>query len=194
MNSADKMMNMAGTIAQGVANPMASLQFGEVAYITSASVVAVLQRSLGQKKYVYQIDVEWSDGNTTSCFRRYSDFFDFQCGLLNTFPKEAGLERDSQRIIPFLPGKQLFNRSTYQLAQERMPQINDYVQKLVALPANVSQSERVLQFFRSNWQEDRLRTVSGTGSLPTAGSQYRVVPEMEDSLAVLYSTHGAPIE
>ena len=124
---------------------------------------------------------------SNSSYRRYSDFFDFQCELLNTFRKEAGLQKGSERVIPYLPGKRIFG-SKRDLALERQPQINEYVQKLIALPEHISRCDLVMDFFRSNWQEDRLRS-HGTGSVKSlslsrrppssavSASQYRVLDD-----------------
>ena len=116
-------------------------------------------------------------------YRRYSDFFDFQCELLNAFRKEAGLQKGSERTIPYLPGKRLFGNKQ-DLAMERLPQLNEYVQELIALPEHISHCDKVMQFFRSNWQEDRLRS-HGTGSVrslslrrgTSSASQYRVLED-----------------
>ena len=107
---------------------------------------------------MYQIDLKWSDGTASSSYRSYSDFFDFQCALLVEFPVEGGQGKGSVRTLPFLPGKKIFKKSTYELAQERHPQINEYVKTLLTLPEHVSRSERLLRFFRSNWQEDRMHS------------------------------------
>ena len=116
-------------------------------------------------RYVFQIDMKWSDGNKTTSYRSYSEFFNFQCELLIDFPQAAGNEKGSERTIPYLPGKQILKRSDKQLAEERLPQINEYIQGLLALPEQISQCERVLRFFRSNWQEDRIRSAEAQGSL-----------------------------
>ena len=126
-------------------------------YLKSATVNAVVQRSHHPGSHVFKIQIEWTDGSSTTSYRGYKDFFDFQCGLIYAFPEESGQKRGSQRTLPFLPGKKLFRRSTRRLAEERLPAIDAYVQQLLAMPEHLTQSERVLQFFRSNWQEDRLR-------------------------------------
>lgn len=167
---------------------MARLDFAdEPLRIASASVVGVLERLTKSKRYVFQVDLEWSDGRKSTSYRRYSDFFDFQCELLSAFRKEAGLQKDSERIIPYLPGKKVFGNNR-DLALKRQPQLNEYVQKLIALPEHISRCEIVMDFFRSDWQEDRLRS-HGTGSLrslslrrgtpssATTASQYRVLDD-----------------
>ena len=67
------------------------------------------------------------------------------------------------RVIPFLPGKKMFQKSSRKLAETRLAQIDDYVKSLVLLPENVSRSEMTCRFFRSNWQEDRMKTGEGGG-------------------------------
>ena len=106
---------------------------------------------------MYKINIKWSDGTSTTSYRSYSEFFDFQCCLLVEFPLEGG-SKGSPRTIPYLPGKKLFKKTTNELALERMPQIHDYVTQLLSLPEHISRSERVLRFFKSNWSEDRLRS------------------------------------
>lgn len=73
----------------------------------------------------YVLEVNWSEGSSTTVYRKYSDFFEFQvsdsvwegsvaatygipvhlqCFLLEKFPLEAGDKDPAQRMIPFLPG------------------------------------------------------------------------------------------
>jgi hypothetical protein len=79
------------------------------------------------KFYVYVLEVTWSEGTSTLIYRRYSDFFEFQCGLLERFPEEAGAKDPVDRIIPFLPGKKLLGRSQVRsVAEKRRDKLNDY--------------------------------------------------------------------
>ena len=149
---------------------MASIQpEADVAYITMAEVLSVRERMHSPKRFVYEVGVEWSDSTSTTCYRGYTDFFDFQCELLSTFPFEGGSVKGVPRTVPYLPGRKLFQRSTATLAEKRLPQIDEYVRKLVAMPENVSRSQPVLKFFRANWQEDRLR--GGSFSMPRQSSR-----------------------
>lgn len=149
---------------------MASIQpEADIVYITSAEVLSVRERMHSPKRYVYEASVDWSDSNTTTCYRGYTDFFDLQCELLSMFPFEAGAVKGVPRTIPYLPGRKIFQRSTAALAEKRLPQIDDYVRRLVAMPEKVSRSEPVLKFFRANWQEDRLR--GGSFSVPRQTSR-----------------------
>lgn len=112
-------------------------------------------------RFVFQIDLKWSDDSCTTSYRSYSEFFNFQCDLLTEFPKEGGSQRGVERTIPFLPGKKMFQKSNRRLAESRLSQIDAYVKTLIAMPENISQSELTCRFFRSNWQEDKLRSVNG---------------------------------
>lgn len=148
---------------------MASIEpEADIAFIKSAEVLSVRERMHSPKRFVYEVQVEWSNSNRTTCYRGYTDFFDFQCELIGTFPHEGGMVKGVQRTIPYLPGRKIFQRRTAALAEKRLPLINDYVKKLVLMPERVSHSDHVLKFFRSNWQEDRLR--HGSFSLPRQSS------------------------
>lgn len=137
---------------------MARLSFEEdLVYISAASVVGVTQRTHDKKRYTFQIDLDWSDGNASSSFRSYNELFEFQCDLLDAFPEEGGKTKDVDRTIPYLPGKKFFRISSRSLAEERLPKVQEYVRLLIAMPKHISRSDRVLRFFRSNWSEDRLK-------------------------------------
>jgi len=133
------------------------------------------KRRLPSKHYVYVLVVSWSDGAVTQVYRRYSKFFELQCYLLEAFPKEAGVNDHTRRIIPFLPGKILFGRSSIKdVAEKRMSLINSYCHDLVHLPVHISECEPVLNFFET-WPEDidyqkiaATREPSGKGKLASS--------------------------
>lgn len=114
--------------------------------------------SFNHLRFVFQIDLKWSDDSNTTSYRSYSEFFNFQCDLLTEFPKEGGSQKGTERTIPYLPGKKMFQKSNQKLAETRLPHIDAYVKALISMPENVSQSELACRFFRSNWQEDKLRS------------------------------------
>ena len=118
-----------------------------------ARAIQVVESRRDKKKYLYKISVHWSDGTASHCYRSYTNFFNLQCKLLDTFQEEAGV-RKTPRTIPFLPGRQIFARSTRKLAEDRRPEIDKYVVELLRLPVHVSKHKSVCQFFRSNWEED----------------------------------------
>lgn len=148
---------------------MASIQpVADIVFIKSAEVLSVRERMHSPKRFVYEVQVEWSNSDSTTCYRGYTDFFDFQCELISSFPSEAGTMKGVERTLPYLPGRKIFQRRTATLAEKRLPQIDDYVKKLIDMPDHISHSDQVLKFFRSNWQEDRLRR--GSFSLPHRSS------------------------
>lgn len=64
-------------------------------------------------------------------FRVYNDFYDFQVNLLKTFPREAGREPDSVRILPFMPGPT--EKIDDEITAARREELNEYLHKLCAL-------------------------------------------------------------
>ena len=77
-------------------------------YVAAAKLDSIKERWVGsksrKKQYAFVLNLEWSDGSSSIIWRSYNDFFDFQCGLLDSFPEEAGSVRAFVRIIPYLPG------------------------------------------------------------------------------------------
>ncbi|RKO90129.1 hypothetical protein BDK51DRAFT_28532 [Blyttiomyces helicus] len=73
-------------------------------------------------------------------------------GLIEKFPKEAGISKDMQRILPFLPGPKVF--ITDATTTKRRAAINAYCQDLASLP-HIFSSASVADFFRES-REDRM--------------------------------------
>lgn len=138
-----------------------------------------LYQSHFDSRFVFQIDLKWSDDSCTPSYRSYTDFFDFQCDLLTEFPKEGGSQKGAERTIPYLPGKKMFQKSSRKLAESRLAQIDTYVKGLIAMSESISQSELTCRFFRSNWQEDKLRSGEGGAAVKYSVrqlSQARLLP------------------
>ncbi len=121
--------------------------------IASIAVVTVVERKAMKSKYAFDIATEWSDGSKTNCYRSYQEFFTFHCQLLDQFHDEAGTTPASKRAIPFLPGKKIFRRSTKGLAEERLPQLDQYMKELVNLPEKVTNCILVKNFIDRNYKE-----------------------------------------
>lgn len=64
-------------------------------------------------------------------FRLYSDFYDFQVNLLDTFPREAGKEPPATRILPFMPGPT--TSVTDEITAVRQAELDAYLNALCAL-------------------------------------------------------------
>ncbi|CAF1101687.1 unnamed protein product [Adineta ricciae] len=126
----------------------------ETSHVVSVKVVDVEKRYRpGPKHYVYVIQVTWSNPtNIFIIYRRYAQFFDLQCKLLDLFaeaPSPSNNYKSQPRQIPFLPGKIFLGRSQIrQIALERKQALNIYCQTLISLPEHISRSRPVLQFFQ----------------------------------------------
>ncbi|KAG0702305.1 hypothetical protein DFH29DRAFT_921674 [Suillus ampliporus] len=64
-------------------------------------------------------------------FRVYNDFYDFQVNLLQTFPREAGREPNSIRILPFMPGPA--ESVDDEITAARREELDEYLHKLCGL-------------------------------------------------------------
>lgn len=112
--------------------------------IKAVQLVDVEKRTEPSKYYVYIINVCYDDGSVTVIYRRYSQFYEFHCKLLDANPAEAGELEDEERIIPYLPGKKLFARTnTRAAAQKRQKAINAYCEELLRLPKRISECKDV---------------------------------------------------
>jgi len=64
-------------------------------------------------------------------FRIYNDFYDFQVSLLKAFPREAGREQNTMRILPFMPGPA--DHVNAEVTAVRQEELNEYLHKLCEL-------------------------------------------------------------
>ena len=64
-------------------------------------------------------------------FRVYSDFYDFQVSLLDTFPREAGRQPPHARILPYMPGPAQEVDDT--LTASRRAELDEYLHNLCDL-------------------------------------------------------------
>nr|XP_006823127.1 PREDICTED: uncharacterized protein LOC100368807 [Saccoglossus kowalevskii] len=132
--------------------------------ITKSHEDVIEDASQKEKLEVYIIRVVWSDHTTQIVYRRYTDFFDFHYALIfnaflpclpqikihELFPEEAGTNNPSHRIIPFFPGKNLFQRiNTRRFVSDRLEKIDQFCQELIHLPAKLSECREVLNFFEA---------------------------------------------
>ncbi|CAF1218086.1 unnamed protein product [Rotaria sordida] len=121
-------------------------------YVVDVKILDVEKRyKSGSKHYVYIIQVTWSNpDNLFIIYRRYAQFFDLQCKLLDLFaetPLESNNNTQTHRI-PYLPGKIILGRSQIrQIALERKQILHEYCQKLISLPERIARSRPILEFF-----------------------------------------------
>ena len=74
--------------------------------VISTNIVAItkLQLTSGSSpRYMFVVELKWSDGHMSYIARDHDDFFRYHCWLLDNFPDEAGHAK-SARQIPLLPG------------------------------------------------------------------------------------------
>lgn len=94
--------------------------------------------------YWYVIECQMEDGQNWELWREYRNFYDFQIELKKNFPVEAGLT-GLGRTLPFLPGP--VPTVTDAIASARRPSLDDYVRKILLMPAHISESKLVREFF-----------------------------------------------
>ncbi|KAK9431180.1 protein scd2/ral3 [Lipomyces doorenjongii] len=110
-----------------------------------AVISAIVDRfSFDNNRYWYLLIAEMEDGTYRNLCRYYEDFYDFQIRLLDEYPDEAG-RTGRQRILPFIPGPVTFVNDS--ISSQRRVNLDEYVQKLIALPPYISRSSLVKGLF-----------------------------------------------
>eukprot|EP00051_Salpingoeca_urceolata_P022441 m.365161 g.365161 ORF g.365161 m.365161 type:complete len:738 (+) comp19971_c0_seq14:2102-4315(+) len=141
-------------------------------HVVSCKVIDVQKRRVPSKHYTYVVDVVWSDGSELQVYRRYSQFFEFHVKILDAFPAEAGEDadgRETERIIPYLPGKKLFGRShTRSVAVSRIKLLDGYLQELIQLPEKLSRWHGTLDFFEPDATDIKPPTASERDQKPAS--------------------------
>jgi bud emergence protein 1 len=74
-------------------------------------------------------------------FREYSDFYDFQVNLLETFPREAGYEHPAERILPYMPGPT--QGADHEVTASRREQLDEHLHSLCKL--NLTGAKYILE-------------------------------------------------
>ncbi|TPX38315.1 hypothetical protein SmJEL517_g00307 [Synchytrium microbalum] len=145
---ADKLARGAGT-KSSVSKP-----------VKSVAIMDIIQMSVGgksKKEYIYVLQVNRgvgpADTTTDTIHHTFEDFFDFHLHLLGHFPEEAGVVAGSDgtskfKIIPDLPCQKIF--VSLDTAKQRVPQLQTYMEAIIALPPKVSRSPLVLNFFKGD--------------------------------------------
>lgn len=95
-------------------------------------------------RYWYVLNATMEDGRHWSLCRFYEDFYDFQIALLDEFKDEAG-HTGQQRTLPYMPGPVTYVTDTISAA--RRQSLDDYIKKLLSMPAYIAKSRLVKQLF-----------------------------------------------
>ena len=75
-------------------------------FVVSTNIVAITKSQLtsgSSPRYMFIVEVKWSNGHQSYIARDHDDIFRYHCWLLDTFRDEAGHSK-SARQIPLLPG------------------------------------------------------------------------------------------
>lgn len=107
----------------------------------TAAIIDVEKRRGTSKYYVYTIEVA-TQGNHKYCiYRRYAQFHEMHTALMENCSPELS------KKIPLLPPKIYFGRSAVrEVANERMPLLNDFIKRLMQMP-EVMKKECLRDFF-----------------------------------------------
>ncbi|KAK9322849.1 hypothetical protein V1517DRAFT_338474 [Lipomyces orientalis] len=128
----------------GQFNDQLSQHTSDTAYEPAAMSATVDRFSFDNNRYWYLLIAEMEDGTFRNLCRYYEDFYDFQIRLLDEYPEEAG-RTGRQRILPFIPGPVTFVNDS--ISSQRRVNLDEYVQKLIALPPYISRSSLVKGLF-----------------------------------------------
>ncbi|KAI9844820.1 MAG: bud emergence protein 1 [Sclerophora amabilis] len=96
------------------------------------------------EKFWYILRAVMEDGRHWELSRFYQDFYDFQIALLTEFPEEAG-NAGKPRTLPFMPGPVTY--VTDAISSGRQQNLDEYIKKLLTMPAYISQCQLVRQLF-----------------------------------------------
>ncbi|UJR27976.1 hypothetical protein I4U23_009234 [Adineta vaga] len=151
-------------------------------YVESIKIIDIEKRyKPGPKHYVYVIQVTWiNPSNQFMIYRRYAQFFDLQCKLLDLFAETPiqSANTNQSRQIPFLPGKIILGRSQIrQIALERQQALDQYCQTLISLPEYISRSRPILEFFHPSSADIQQSAQSVVISEPSTLATYRCLAD-----------------
>ncbi|KAI6653231.1 hypothetical protein LOD99_3756 [Oopsacas minuta] len=99
-------------------------------YTPCAAVITDVEKRRGiSKYYVYIIEVTTQGNLKYNVYRRYAQFFEMHQNLTDSCTSEQA------KSIPLLPPKIYFGRSAVrEVATERMPLLNDFLNRLISKP------------------------------------------------------------
>ncbi|XP_019852481.1 PREDICTED: neutrophil cytosol factor 4-like [Amphimedon queenslandica] len=120
----------------------------------SLTIVDCEKRRGVSRYYAYVIEVTRLNGEVYHIYRRYRKFHKMVQRLEERFPIEAGNIRASDRIIPQLPGKKYIGRSAVRdVAELRMPYLDEFLKKLYAMSDKIRYDSIVLGFLKPNYED-----------------------------------------
>ncbi|KAI3378773.1 hypothetical protein SNEBB_010407 [Seison nebaliae] len=96
--------------------------------------------------YKYVLLIRWIGGRRSLIFRRYNEFYEFQCSLLKLFPRQINHVNDMN--IPLMPTK-VFLRTCHQrqIAEQRFPLLKKYLMELMKCNDSILCCNILFEFF-----------------------------------------------
>lgn len=161
----------AQSFQSGAYDDRLSQSASEMSYEPVVISASVDQFSFDNGRYWYLLIAEMEDGTFRNLCRYYEDFYDFQIRLLDEFPEEAG-RTGRQRVLPFIPGPVTYVNDS--ISSQRRVNLDEYVRKLVVLPAYISRSPLVKGLFAM--REGDVESAQPASILPRPELQ----PQMQD--------------
>lgn len=143
--------------------------------VTSASVESFHQE---EGSFWFHLRAFFSTGASLVLYRLYQDFYDFQIGLMDEYPVEAGRvppggegsTRPVERILPMMPGPTDFEDEV--VCAQRVHDLSIYLGDLCALPDRIRGSGLMYEFFVPRAGD--VEVTMGNGKGDTAVGQGRV--------------------
>ncbi|KAL8281055.1 hypothetical protein RQP46_006413 [Phenoliferia psychrophenolica] len=135
--------------------------------VTSASVESFHQE---EGSFWFHLRAFFSTGASLVLYRLYQDFYEFQIGLMDEFPVEAGRvppggegsQRPLERILPMMPGPTDFEDEV--VCAQRVHDLSIYLGDLCALPDRIRATGLMYEFFVPRAGDVEVAVGKGDGS------------------------------
>lgn len=120
---------------------------------------------------LYDLDCQMSPGSRCMLTRFYVEFLELHIILLQQFPVNS---KGDDKVLPYLPGLALSNG--------RSEALDSYLNQLLALPPNISQSTSIRQFFTPG-VEHPLQSPGGTHRFSFDGMQEEELDKLRTTIS-----------
>jgi hypothetical protein len=112
-------------------------------YVTSVSCLKIEKKGRPDKKMIFNLSIQWSDGFKEEKVIDYLTLFDFRSKLSDKY------KEDDEVTVPVLPAAKKFDRGFLRGSsfEKRKAALEDFFQKLLSLPERVVAGETVCEFF-----------------------------------------------
>ncbi|XP_067934856.1 uncharacterized protein [Watersipora subatra] len=112
--------------------------------LSSVECISIERRGFRPNRYyVYVVIVTWNNGDKHPIYRKYSSFYDFERMLR---------EKHGNVGIPELPPMNVLEKA-FRIEKNHVTKINEFCQKVIALPDAIVNSHSVIAFFEA-WSSD----------------------------------------